>query len=71
MQSAIKDKVDKANRVGNVLRRALYTSRNPNVKLSLSLFDKQVIPVLCYGASVWGVPTKTNYIYVENIPNNV
>jgi hypothetical protein len=70
-QNTMKDRIIKANRVVNVLRRALYTNGNSNVKVALSLFDKQAVPVLCYGASVWGVPLKTNYVYVENIPMNV
>lgn len=37
-QCTINDRIDKSNRVANVLRRALYTSGNHNVKIAMSLY---------------------------------
>ena len=36
--------------------------------MALSIFDKQVLPILTYGSAVWGVPSFTNHLYVDNIP---
>ena len=74
IKSVMQDRIEKASRVANVLRKCLYTTNNVNFELALNLFDKQVIPTLLYGASIWAVPQQTNYLYVENIPigiNNV
>ena len=33
--------------------------------LSLKLFDKQIVPILHYGAAIWSVPKTNNYIYLN------
>ena len=34
--------------------------------LSLSLFDKQIVPILLYGTAVWSAPRTHNFIYLLN-----
>ena len=70
ISNIMQDRIDKANRVTNVIRKCMYTTGNVNVNLALTLFDKQVVPTLLYGVAVWSVPQQTNNIYVENIPGN-
>lgn len=33
--------------------------------------DKQIIPILTYGCSVWSIPQNTNMIYIDYVPSNV
>ena len=49
-----------------MLLQALSTNRYISSKLALSLFDKQILPILSYGSSVWGIPRTQNLIYLEN-----
>jgi hypothetical protein len=42
-------------------------TENVNVDLAFSIFDKQI---LTYGCSIWGLPKFTNYLYLDNLPEN-
>ena len=33
--------------------------------LSLKLINKQIVPILHYGAAIWSVPKTSDYIYVN------
>ena len=44
---------------------AFGTEKNVSVKLSLSLFGKQIYPILSYGSSVWSLPDTYNLIYLD------
>ena len=68
---AIKDRMAKASRAMYILRQALCTVKNVNTKLATSLFDKQILPMLSYGCSVWSLPHTNNYMYIDNVPNDV
>jgi len=61
----------KSRRALYSLKKALSTSSNVSVKLSMSLYDKQISPILLYGCPVWGSPSCTNYIYIDDVPENV
>ena len=37
----------------------------------MSLFDKQILPILLYGCSVWGLPQTHNLIYLEGQDENI
>ena len=39
--------------------------KNVSLKLSLSLFDKQIYPILSYGCSIWSLPDTHNLIYLD------
>ena len=68
---AIKDRMAKASRAMYILRQALCTVKNVNTKLATSLFDKQILPILSYGCSVWSLPHTNNYMYIEKVPNDI
>ena len=60
----INDRVLKARRVAHMLMQCLSINRhNISPLLSLKLFDKQIAPILHYGAVIWSVPKTNNYIY--------
>ena len=63
---AISDRISKATRCSHLIRGAIKTTGNVSVKLSMSLFDKQIAPILMYGAPVWGISNSTNYVYANN-----
>ena len=54
-----------------MLKQAISTSRNINVKLATNLYDKQIEPIISYGCVNWALPASTLYAYLENIPSTV
>ena len=64
----INDRVMKAKRVSNMVLQALRTNENVSVRLALSLFDKQITPILRYGCPIWSLPDSQNLIYLINQP---
>ena len=64
--SIIGDRIAKANKVGNMVLHALRTNKNVSSQLALSIFNKQISPILLYGCAVWSPPRTSNLIYVEN-----
>ena len=58
----ITDRIDKATRVSHMVLQALRVDQNVSPRLSLSLFDKQIVPILLYGAAVWSAPRTHNFI---------
>jgi hypothetical protein len=66
---AIQARVTKAMRAANMCRQAIATTGNVSAVLALSIFDKQIQPILTYGCPIWGLPYQfTNYIYLDNLP---
>ena len=63
-RNLINDHVMKAKRVSNMVLQALGTNRNVSVRLALSLFDKQITPILLYGCPIWSLPDSQNLIYL-------
>jgi DNA-binding protein YbaB len=51
------DRVQKAKKAMFSIKRAMGSGLNSCLKLSLSLFDKQIDPILLYGSGIWGVPS--------------
>ena len=64
--SIIEDRACKANRTASLIRQAFRTTQNVNVKLMMSIFDKQILPILLYGSVVWSVPQTHNLLYIIN-----
>ena len=62
----ITDRINKATRVSHMVLQALRVDQNVSPRLSLSLFDKQIVPILLYGAAVWSAPRTHNFIYLLN-----
>jgi hypothetical protein len=70
-KEAIKDRCLKSRRAMYALKKALSSTGNISPKLALSLFDKQISPILLYGCPVWGSPTPNNYVYLDNVPEDI
>ena len=47
---------------------ALSTRGNISADIAMSIFDKQVIPILTYGSVIWGISRSYNKLYMNNIP---
>ena len=43
------DRINKASKMADMVLRAIRTTGNLSVKLSLSIFDKQISPLVLYG----------------------
>ena len=67
----IDDRLLKANRAIYVLKQALSTTRNVNVKLARSLFNKQIELIISYGCVNWSLPKASLYTHIRNIPNDL
>ena len=65
-RNLINDRVMKAKRVSNMVLQALRTNENVSVRFALSLFDKQITPILRYGCPIWSLPDSQNLIYLIN-----
>ena len=63
--AVMQDRIAKATRVSHMILQALRTNRNVSSKLSMTLFDKQITPILLYGFSIWGLPKTHNLFYLE------
>ena len=55
----------KAKRASFAIRQALSTSQNVSIDLYMSLFDKQIEPILLYGCPIWGMPSSNCTIKVK------
>ena len=51
----VQDRINKANRAAFVLKKALSVGQNVSVKLAMTLFDKQISPILLYGCPLWAI----------------
>ena len=61
------DRASKDRRVTHMMMQAIIThDKNISPRLSLNLFNKQIMPILNYGAAVWSVPRTYNLIYLQN-----
>ena len=66
INSVASDRIAKAKKVGNMILHAIRTNKNISVSLAMSLFEKQVSPVLLYGCPIWSPPQHSRLIYIEN-----
>ena len=70
MKATITDRHSKASKMANVILRAINMKNNINVRLAMSLFDKQIVPILLYGSAIWSISKEHNLLYLEQIPEN-
>jgi len=63
--NAIIERMSKANRAVHVLKQILGYSTPVSAKLAMSLFDKQITPILLYGSVLWGIPDSNRYIKIQ------
>ena len=59
------ERVTKAKRASFALRQEISTTHNVSVKLHMSLFDKQIEPILLYGCPIWGMPSSNCTVKVK------
>ena len=71
ISSVMNDRIEKANKVSNMILRAIKSDKNVSTKLALSIYDKQVSPVMLYGCPIWSVPNNGNLLYLENQPEHI
>jgi hypothetical protein len=71
MNAAISSRTLKANRAAAMCRQALSTTGNVDVPLALTIFEKQIFPILSYGSPIWGIPNITNTLYLDSIADDV
>ena len=67
----ITDRIKKATKVAHMVLQALRTNRNVSAALAISIFDKQIAPILLYGCAIWSMPKSQNLIYIEDQPENI
>jgi len=68
---AIEDRIERTSRAINMLQGVLYSNGNINVNVALSIFDKQIIPILTYGSTFWGMQDNYTKLYVKDIPEDI
>ena len=56
IKKAIEDRINKATRCRYSLKNAIGNNGKISVNLALTLFHKQISPVLLYGCSIWSPP---------------
>ena len=61
------ERIIKARNAMFSIRRILCTNGCVSPKLSLSLFDSKILPILTYGCVIWNVSTQNNVI-MNGIP---
>ena len=66
----VQDRILKAIKMSNMVLLAIGHNKNVFVKLALSLFDKQIIPILLYGAAIWSLPDTQNILYLLDQPED-
>ena len=69
-RNLVQDRILKATKMSNMVLRAIGHNKNVSVKLALSLFDKQIIPILLYGAAIWSLPDTQNLLYLLDQPED-
>ena len=60
------DRINKASKMADMVLRAIRTTGNVSVNLSLNIFDKQISPVVLYGSAIWATPKSFNLLYLDN-----
>ena len=71
LSTVMNDRLEKATKISNMILRAIRTNKNISTKLALSIFDKQISPVILYGCAIWSLPNNGNILYLENQPEHV
>ena len=53
-----------------MIQGALSTQCNVSVSTAMSIFDKQIMPIITYGSTFWGISNDCNKLYILNIPKS-
>ena len=62
----LSDRIEKAKKASFVIQQAISTTHNASVKLAMSLFEKQIEPILLYGCPIWSIPSSSCTIRVQS-----
>ena len=63
----IYNRVSKARWVMHMIMQAIRTNdANISPQLALNILDRQIEPILHYGAAIWSVPRTNNLVYLHN-----
>ena len=54
-----------------MLKGALSSNGNINVDIAMSLFDKQIVPILTYGSTFWGINDNFTRFYIKDVDENI
>ena len=49
----------------------MLAAKNISTSLAISVYEKQIAPVLMYGCPIWAVPRYGNILYIENQPEHI
>ena len=67
----IPNRVSKARRVTHMIMQVISTNdANISPQLALDLFDRQIEPILHYGAAIWSAKRTNNIVYLHNLCGN-
>jgi hypothetical protein len=61
----IDDRIDKAMKCSYIVRNAIGHQSNVSVQLAMSIFQKQVSPILLYGCSIWAAPKVNTHLNIR------
>lgn len=64
---SIKSIMTKCSRASYLIRSAMNAGGTYSISLANELFDKQILPILNYGCSIWSMPRNTSMLYLDNI----
>ena len=65
LHNMAEDRVSKAKRALFMAKQAISTTHNVSVQLAMSIFDKQISPILLYGSVNWGFPDCNSYVRIK------
>ena len=57
-------RINQASKMADMVLRAIRTSENVSVILSLNIFNKQISPVVLYGCAIWATPKYHDILYL-------
>ena len=60
------DRVDNASKMAGMVLRGIRITGNVSIKLSLSVFDKQISIIVLYGNTIWTAPQSFNLLHLDN-----
>ena len=67
----VKDVINKCARSNYLIKSAMNVGGTYSVSLAYELFEKQVLPIINYGSSIWSLPRVSNILYLDNVKNDV
>ena len=67
LKYVVEDRIKKATRMIYPIKQLSLAGNYINIPVAMSVFDKQVTPMLLYGAAVWSLPTKKNLCYINGV----